>query len=146
MTGLYIHIPFCAKKCHYCNFVVTTAHTPESRAAFLGALEKEMIHYKADFKDIDFDTLYLGGGTPSVMSVEETVALFDRVKGNFRFKKDAEITCEINPGDLDRAKADNYRRMGVNRISLGAQSFQDATLKRLNRTHTAEAISDSFRL
>ena len=146
MTGLYLHIPFCVKKCHYCNFIITTANTPESHTAFLGALKKETLHHAANFKNIDFDTLYLGGGTPSVMSPEETSALFDLIKGNFRFKKDAEITCEINPGEIDCAKAENYRRLGVNRISLGAQSFQDKTLKRLNRTHTAADISVSFRL
>ena len=146
MTGLYIHIPFCTKKCHYCNFVVTTANTPESHTAFLSALEKEIIHTAAHFQNADFDTLYLGGGTPSVMSREETTALFDLLRKNFRFRKDAEITCEINPGDIDREKAENTHAMGVNRVSLGAQSFQDATLKRLNRTHAVKDISASFQL
>ena len=146
MTGLYIHIPFCTKKCHYCNFVVTTSKAPGSHAEFLSALEKEMIHRGPDFQKIDFDTLYLGGGTPSVMSREETIVLFDLIKRFFRFKQDVEITCEINPGDIDHRKAENYRRMGVNRISLGAQSFQDETLKRLNRPHSAKDISASFQL
>ncbi len=146
MTGLYVHIPFCTKKCHYCNFVITTSRAPGGHTKFLSALEKEIVHRGPDFQKTEFDTLYLGGGTPSVMTSEETSALFDLIRKNFRLKKDAEITCEINPGDIDRQKAENYRRMGVNRVSLGAQSFQDQTLKQLNRSHTAKDISASFQL
>ena len=146
MTGLYVHIPFCAKKCHYCNFVVTTANTSVNHDAFLGALEKQMIFAGDFFQTSELDTLYLGGGTPSVMSKEETITLFDLIKRHFRIKNGAEITCEINPESLDLEKAENYRRMGANRISLGAQSFRDETLKRLNRPHAAKDIANSFQL
>ena len=144
VTGLYIHIPFCTQKCHYCNFVITTAHAPSDHAAFLNAFEKEILHTRSDFENIVFDTLYLGGGTPSVMNREETAILFDLIRKNFEFKNAAEITCEINPGDIDFDKAENYRVLGVNRVSLGAQSFQDTTLKRLNRKHVAKDILTSF--
>lgn len=146
MTGLYIHIPFCISKCHYCNFIITTSTAPENHTLFLKALEKEMKHYEHDFSRTVFDTLYLGGGTPSVMSAEEMQGLFKFLRKNFKFKRNAEVTCEVNPGDIRNENAQKYRKLGVNRISLGAQSFRDDTLKRLNRRHSAKDISDSFKI
>ena len=119
---------------------------PGSHALFLKALESEMDHYKHDFSRTVFDTLYLGGGTPSVMNIEETQVLFDLLRKNFKFKRNAEMTCEANPGDIRNENAQKYRKFGVNRISLGAQSFCDATLKRLNRRHNAQDIHASFQL
>ena len=85
MTGLYIHIPFCEKKCHYCDFVITTQKSPVSRAVFLKALEKEISRYRGYFENSLFETLYLGGGTPSVMNAEETKVLFTLIRKNFKF-------------------------------------------------------------
>lgn len=146
MIGLYIHIPFCTKKCHYCDFVVTTAQAPEKRSDFLSALEKEMVHHAPSFKSREFDTLYLGGGTPSVLSVEEIKSVFSLLRGYFSFRSEIEITCEVNPGDLNERKARAYRQLGINRISLGAQSFNERMLQRLNRAHGVRDIHESFSL
>ncbi len=146
MTGLYIHIPFCVKKCHYCDFVIAPADPPEGRAAFLEALEREASRIAPELEGVVFDTVYLGGGTPSVLSKPEFEALFGMLRSHFHWKTTAEITCETNPGDVDAGKANLLKKLGVNRVSLGAQSFHDDTLKQLNRTHDADSIFKSFNL
>lgn len=142
MIGLYIHIPFCKKKCHYCNFVVTTARRASGYYEFLTALEKEMAFYRDGLSERSFDTLYLGGGTPSTFTADEMSRLFRLAHQNFKIKAGAEITCEVNPGDVDCEKADAYRRAGINRVSIGVQSFNENTLRRLNRDH---GVSEIFR-
>ncbi len=146
VKGLYLHIPFCAKKCHYCDFVVTDAGSASQREKFLDVLSAEMGRWLENFKNAEFDTLYLGGGTPSALDVDETAHLFKLIEKNFSFQAGAERTCEVNPGDVTEEKAALYMKSGIRRISLGAQSFDDAILKRINRAHDAEAISDSFRI
>ena len=146
MTGLYLHIPFCTKKCHYCNFVITTSRSEDKEMQFLSCLEKEMIHHADRFRNVLFDTLYLGGGTPSSLSEEALQKLLSLVGIHFKFKEDAERTCEINPGDLDEKKIRVLKEFGIRRISLGAQTFNDETLKRLNRAHGAEDTLRSYDL
>jgi oxygen-independent coproporphyrinogen III oxidase len=146
MLGLYVHIPFCKKRCHYCNFVVTTANKPASHEAFLEALEKESAHARAGFEGRSFDTLYVGGGTPSMLSVEETYRFFEKFKKSFTLKPNAEITWEVNPGDFDFKKAAAYKDCGINRISMGVQSFHEGTLQRLNRSHGVREIFKSFEI
>ncbi len=145
MTGLYVHIPFCQKKCHYCNFVIAPVGSAVSHRVFLGALEKEAKHYAGRFADTVFETVYLGGGTPSTLRTGEFEWLFQILKSHFRWKKEAELTCEINPGDVDLDKAFLLKRLGANRASLGAQSFHEETLRTLNRAHGAGQIESSFR-
>lgn len=145
MTGLYVHIPFCQKKCHYCNFVITLAGSHDSRRAFQEALHREMEHYARPMSETVFDTLYLGGGTPSRLESHELEWVFHELKRHFRFQPGAEVSCEVNPGDVDLHKAMLLRKLGVNRVSLGAQSFHDDTLERLNRTHRSAEISSCFR-
>ncbi len=145
MTGLYLHIPFCRKKCHYCNFVIAPALSGASHDIFLTALEKEAEHYARRFADVVFETVYLGGGTPSTLGAGEFERLFHILKSHFRWKKEAELTCEINPGDGDREQALLLKKLGANRASLGAQSFREETLKRINRAHGAGEIESSFR-
>ena len=145
MTGLYIHVPFCTKKCHYCNFVIALAAPAENHRVFLDALEKEMQRHGQGFSDTAFDTVYIGGGTPSVLTADEFERLLHFLRKQFRWKEGAEITCEVNPGDIDAGKATLMKRLGINRVSLGAQSFHDETLRRLNRTHDAAEIERSFR-
>ncbi|MBI4353299.1 MAG: radical SAM family heme chaperone HemW, partial [Candidatus Omnitrophica bacterium] len=144
MIGLYVHIPFCLRRCHYCDFVIAGAGSPAKREAFFTAFEKEAARASDLLQGVSFDTVYVGGGTPSVLSLEETSKLFDLLKKYFRWEAQAEVTYEANPGDADEEKAKAYRGLGVNRISLGAQSFNDPTLKRLNRTHDAAAIFSSY--
>lgn len=140
MIGLYVHIPFCHKKCHYCNFVITGSGSESKHAGFLDALTLEMASYREKFQNTVFDTLYLGGGTPSALRPEEMERLFGMIRGNFKIKEDAEITMEANPKDLDPVKTNLFQKLGVNRVSLGAQSFHDKTLKAINRDHTSENI------
>lgn len=135
MTGLYVHIPFCEKKCHYCDFVTAPDTGSAARAGFLDALEAEIAHEAPRFEGIMFDTLYAGGGTPSRLDERETERFFAALRSAFRFSPGAEVTWEANPGDVDSAKAREWRSLGVNRVSLGAQSFDDAVLARLGRAH-----------
>jgi oxygen-independent coproporphyrinogen-3 oxidase len=132
--GLYIHVPFCAGKCPYCDFYSTDDSTLIS--PWIKALEKEIHFYKDTLND--FDTLYLGGGTPSIISLNELEKLMESVRNNFSFVPDSEITIEANPGDLNPDKLKQFKALGFNRISLGVQSFDDAVLRFLNRRHTAK--------
>lgn len=145
MTGLYTHVPFCTKKCHYCNFVIALASPTENHDLFLGVLEQEARHYEPRVADTIFETVYVGGGTPSVLEPEEFEWLFRILRTHFKWKTGAEVTCEANPGDIDLKKARLLKKLGVNRMSLGAQSFHDGTLVKLNRTHRAAEIESSFR-
>ncbi len=138
MKGLYAHVPFCARRCHYCDFVVTTSADPADRASFLESFAREADARRESAGPAPFDTLYLGGGTPSRLDDLEIEALFGILRARFRFAPDAEITIEANPEDVTTAKARLWRALGVNRASVGAQTFDDATLARLNRSHRAQ--------
>ena len=129
MKGLYIHVPFCLQKCHYCDFVITTRRTGADRAEFFKALEKEAAHAVSKYGRQSFDTLYLGGGTPSALEGGEMKAMLEMIRSKFDFKSGYELTCEVNPGDVDEKKLEEYRAAGINRISLGVQAFQDSLLK-----------------
>jgi oxygen-independent coproporphyrinogen III oxidase len=146
MRGLYIHIPFCSKKCHYCNFVITTDHSHASKSIFFEALDQEILAAKEKFGRLKFDTLYLGGGTPSLMTEKEMARLLQTLRREFDFNSDCEVTCEVNPGhgDIDKFKA--YKKLGINRISLGVQSFTDSLLKDMGRVHTAQDTRETLAL
>ncbi len=130
--GLYIHVPFCASKCPYCDFYSTT----ESHLVgnWLLALEKEMGLYASRFQE--FDTVYLGGGTPTVLAESDIERIMESVHRHFHIIPGAEITIEANPGDITSNKAATLLRLGFNRISLGVQSFSDQDLSCLGRRHT----------
>lgn len=146
MMGLYLHVPFCSKKCYYCDFVVTTVRGAAAHARFLDALAVEAAHRAPRFSDTRFSTLYVGGGTPSSLDAGETRRFFAIVRSNFTFEEGAEISWEANPEDVTAEKAAAYRALGVTRVSLGAQSFDDAVLADLNRAHDATAIDRAFRV
>jgi Coproporphyrinogen III oxidase and related Fe-S oxidoreductases len=144
-VALYIHIPFCVSLCPYCDFVVyagAAARGPKARVdAFLGALHAEL-DLRADALDVAFgrerpalETVYLGGGTPSLLPTEEVAALLDRVRARYGVTLDAEVTLEANPGPDERGDAVALRAAGVTRLSIGAQSMSDAGLRRLGRRH-----------
>jgi oxygen-independent coproporphyrinogen-3 oxidase len=136
--GLYIHIPFCLSKCHYCDFysVASISVIPD----FLKALSKEMEMYRNRF-DV-FETLYIGGGTPSLLSPQQIGEILTNVQKNFDLTADSEITIETNPADLDRTLLESMREIGINRINIGIQSFDDKMLHFLSRRHSAkQAIS-----
>jgi len=130
--GLYVHVPFCLTKCPYCDFysVTSLAIIPD----WLDALRKEVLIYKSRFTA--FDSLYLGGGSPSLLSPRELSSLMGLLFHHFDFAADTEITIEANPDDITPEKLKCYRDMGINRISLGAQSFDDNALRYLKRRHT----------
>lgn len=146
MQGLYVHLPFCAQKCGYCNFVITLDRREDFRARFFRALEKETEHMVSRYGRLTFDTFYLGGGTPSLLTEEEMTQLIQKMRGAFQIKSGAEITCEFNPGDADRRKIEAFRDLGINRVSLGVQSFQESLIKRTGRLHSVKDIYETVRL
>ena len=131
--GLYIHIPFCKTKCPYCDFYSITDETLIS--AYLAALDTEARLYREQFPA--FDSLFLGGGTPSLLDAAQLGALVASLRRHFTFAADSEITIEANPDDITSEKLRLFRELGINRLSLGVQSFDEAELRFLGRRHTA---------
>jgi len=136
--GLYIHIPFCKTRCHYCNFISRANPSREFRERFFHALFDEIREAGKKYGKLSFDTVYLGGGTPSLLSAQEMTGLFEELRKDFDIRTDAEVTCEWNPGDGEEEKFSILEVLGVNRLSLGVQSFQDGLLSRLGRRHSVE--------
>ncbi len=133
--GLYVHIPFCEAKCSYCHFAIDPARPDESRQErYRRAVTAEMEEAAAG----PADTLYFGGGTPSLLSIDRLAALVDVARRRFALPADAELTVEANPRDLDGAGYRALVDLGTNRLSLGAQSFDDRVLSEMGRRHTAE--------
>ncbi len=132
--GLYIHIPFCVRKCPYCDFY--SSEDTQQIDSFLDALDHEARLYQEQFKR--FGSLYIGGGTPSLLSARACTRLLEIIKSHFTFTESVEVTLEANPDDISPQKASLYRDLGINRISLGIQSFDDEVLKFLQRRHTAD--------
>ncbi len=133
LPGLYVHVPFCRSKCHYCDFYSLTDCTLIPN--WLAALEKEAGVYNDRFGP--FDTLYIGGGTPNLLDAPQITALLDCLRRHFSFSPDTEVTLEANPDDLTPEKITLYKDLGVNRLSLGVQSFADGELAFLGRRHHA---------
>ncbi len=134
--GLYVHIPFCLQKCHYCDFVITTKRAGSDRRSFIDSLKNEAKHAAHKYGRLDFQTLYFGGGTPSALSGEETAEILAALRGLFDLQPGCETTLEVNPGDVDAEKLLAFRDLGFNRISLGVQAFQDELLRDMGRPHT----------
>lgn len=135
MAGIYLHIPFCKKRCIYCDFFSTTQG--EKKEIYVEALCQELEIRKNYLKGEPIETIYLGGGTPSQLSDKELSLLFDTITRQFEVKENAEITFEANPDDLSLDYLKLLRAFPVNRISIGVQTFNDKKLKMLNRRHTA---------
>ena len=143
--GLYIHIPFCDTKCGYCDFYSITNNS--LRPSFLPALLKEIKHYNsATFKTVPFDTIYLGGGTPSLLEPDELNQILNILYKRFPIAEDCEITIEVNPGTINEEKLTFYKSAGINRLSIGIQSFNDAELKILGRIHDNKQAIHTFKL
>lgn len=143
--GLYIHIPFCVKKCAYCDFL-SWKGSGEEREAYVQALEKEISSYSEFAKDYRVSTVFFGGGTPSVLEGEQTERILKKIRDTFRVEKDAEITLEMNPGTAQKEKLLLYRELGINRLSIGLQSVKNENLKLLGRIHTYGDFLDSYRM
>jgi oxygen-independent coproporphyrinogen-3 oxidase len=144
-VGLYVHVPFCVARCHYCSF--NTAPLAEGgMARYLRALHREIDLAAAApwAPGIAVETVFLGGGTPSLLEPDEMAALLDHARARFALRGDAEVTVECNPESVSLAKLEAYRRAGVNRVSLGVQSLDDAILPRLGRRHDAGGARAAF--
>ena len=147
--GLYIHIPFCESKCDYCNFA--SGVYPEAMVLpYLKALKKEILGTKTLLKGLgidsqvlscQIDTIYLGGGTPSLIDGQHVKSVLSLTSEVFTLAPETEITLEVNPGSVNPAKVEKHLEAGVNRISIGMQTFQDRLLKRIGRSHS---VADSF--
>lgn len=142
---LYIHIPFCIRKCAYCDFLSAPA-APEVQEAYVGQLLQEIAASKKLPEDYEAVTVFFGGGTPGILKGELLSSILRALRDRFSVREDAEITVEANPGTVNRDKLVQYREAGVNRISLGLQSADNQELKLLGRIHTWEQFLESFQL
>lgn len=136
--GLYVHLPFCLKKCAYCDFV-SYAHAFDQEDAYIDALLTEFCTYRGE----KIDTVYFGGGTPTALKIENLLKLIDGVYSAFCVLPDAEVTVECNPKTADAAAFRALLHHGVNRLSIGVQSFDDACLQTIGRVHTADDAKKS---
>lgn len=142
--GIYIHIPFCIRKCAYCDFL-SFASEEEARKKYIRSLISEIEQWN-DIKRWHITSIFIGGGTPSVLKKEETALILEAVYNKFQVDDDAEITTEANPGTLTKDKLYTYREHGINRLSLGLQSVHDQELKLLGRIHTYEDFLKGFHM
>jgi len=135
MSGIYIHIPFCKKACHYCNFHFSTQtkYINEFTEALLIEIDLQQKYLGGKI-----ETLYFGGGTPSILSKEALQSIFSKIKDSFDLSQDLEFTLEANPDDLTATQAQDWLEMGVNRLSIGIQSFQPHSLAWMNRAHNIQ--------
>ena len=140
IPGLYIHVPFCKSKCPYCNFYSVTSLS--LIPAWLSGIKKEILIYKDRFAY--FDSLYLGGGTPTILSKRDLIRLADHLFTHFSFSRDSEISIEANPDDITKEKLTLLRTMGINRISLGVQSFNNQDIRYLGRRHNVLQVDKAL--
>lgn len=138
MAGIYLHIPFCKKACHYCDFHFSTSL--KNKEHFLNALEQELILRAEGYKNETVETIYFGGGTPSILEVNEIVAILKTVKNQYNVIEFPEITLEANPDDLTDEKIKNLAKTEINRLSIGVQSFGDKELQMMNRAHNSNEV------
>src|SRR5882762_2850792 len=134
MAGLYVHIPFCKQACYYCDFHFSTSQ--DLKDDLVSALCMEVEVQKEYLESEPLDTIYLGGGTPSLLSKHHLQNLFDAIHKNFD-TNNPEVTLEANPDDLSKENLHMLKAIGINRLSIGIQSFDDAILKFLNRAHSS---------
>ncbi len=142
---LYVHIPFCVKKCAYCDFLSAPAGEREIRA-YTDALIREIRSRGKNYREYRVSTVFLGGGTPSVLSGEDTARIFRALKESFDMTENPEITLEANPGTVTEEKAAVWKNLGINRISIGLQSVNDRELKMLGRIHTFREFLNTWEL
>jgi oxygen-independent coproporphyrinogen III oxidase len=144
-AGVYIHIPFCRSRCSYCDFA-TGMYENNAAERYTAALVREIQNWKQPPRVEKVDTIYFGGGTPSMMSAEQIETILSAVSKHFEVLPEAEVTIEMNPGDNQgkQGKLSAWRRLGINRVSFGAQTFDDEALRQLGRTHSAADIRVTF--
>ena len=143
--GIYIHIPFCMKKCFYCDFV-SYANKEDMIEKYIKALEKEIKIKAEENKLLKINTIYIGGGTPSFIDSKHIVYIINAIKESFNIKENAEITIEVNPGTVTKNKLEDYIKCGINRISIGLQTTNNELLKQIGRIHTYEQFLETYNL
>jgi oxygen-independent coproporphyrinogen-3 oxidase len=144
-AGIYLHIPFCASRCHYCNFA-TGGYESELAKRYVAALLQEIERAKVTAAMRDVDTIYFGGGTPTTLSIAQLGSILAACHQKFSIAENAEITTEANPGTISREYFQGLQSIGFNRISFGVQSFDDAELKMIDRTHNADEAREAVRM
>lgn len=151
--GLYIHIPFCKSKCYYCDFL-SFSDKNNLKEKYIYCLEKEIEHYATENKILYehklekkfmVKTIYIGGGTPSVVDEIYIANIIKKIKKNFELSKDIEITIEVNPGTVTKEKLSTYNEIGINRLSIGLQAVQDELLKKIGRVHTYSQFEETYK-
>ena len=143
--GIYIHIPFCVRKCKYCDFLSGPAGI-ETQETYIEMLLKEIEQYEELLKERQTDTIFFGGGTPSILEGDAIVRIMEKLKESGNISKTAEISIEANPGTVTEEKLLLWKKSGINRISFGLQSADDEELKRLGRIHTWESFEENYHL
>ena len=144
MAGIYIHIPFCKQACHYCDFHFST--NTRLQAPMLQAIVQELLLRKDYLGNAQVQSIYLGGGTPSLLEASPLEDLLKRVNQHFSLQESVEVTLEANPDDITLAKLQAWKALGINRLSIGVQSFQDSLLRYLNRVHDSQSAMASVDL
>jgi oxygen-independent coproporphyrinogen-3 oxidase len=146
LAGIYIHIPFCVTRCHYCNFA-TGGYESELARRYTAAVREEIGRADVSANPMmrRVDTIYFGGGTPTTLTVEQISSLIEACRRRFDVAPDSEITAEANPGSISRNYLEELRSAGVNRLSFGVQSFDDGELRMIGRTHSAEEAREAVR-
>ena len=146
LQAIYLHIPFCLQKCAYCDFYSTTQFSAELMERYVFVM-RQLLREKADyFRDSQIRSVFFGGGTPSLLSERQVASVLATIRSEYSLSEDAEISLEVNPATLTPNKVLGYQMSGVNRISLGAQSFQAEELKTLGRVHTVKQIEETVNM
>lgn len=145
-AGIYIHIPFCRSRCSYCDFATDVFKNNETVERYVSALCFEIQNPKLKIKSPKVDTIYFGGGTPSLLTAKQLEKILNAVYKKFSVSDNAEITMEMNPATVSLETLRDYKNLGINRASFGAQTFDDAELKRLGRNHTAADVCETIEL
>ena len=143
MSAIYIHIPYCKKKCSYCNFHFSISQSGIDE--MINSIVKEL-KLRKNYLNSEIKTIYFGGGTPSILNKKHLEKLFDKIRSTFNVSENAEISFECNPDDLNKEKLILLKYLGVNRLSIGIQSFDDKDLKFMNRSHNSDEAINSVKL
>ena len=145
--GIYIHIPFCKRKCYYCDFV-SYANKEEKIQEYIKCLQKEIEIESEKYKNEEYEitTIYIGGGTPSFIDASYIERIINTIKQNYKLYENPEITIEVNPGTINEEKIKKYKDIGINRISIGLQTTKDNLLKQIGRIHTYEEFLNCYKI
>ena len=139
--GIYVHIPFCKQKCYYCDFV-SYSNKDSCIKEYIEAVQSEIKNYK--LKEYIVTTIYIGGGTPSYIKSEYIKKIIETIRNNFEVDKKCEITIEVNPGTVTKQKLQQYKQIGINRLSIGLQTTNNKLLKQIGRIHTYEEFVETY--